>query len=83
LLRDFVASGATIDDLALAWASLDGKLEEELPKEKRPPRIGGCLPSAAGVRTELLLLPIRHQESRRSLAIDERGAKGVTTHNRN
>jgi uncharacterized protein YuzE len=28
LLRDFVASGATIEDLARAWASLDGKPEE-------------------------------------------------------
>jgi uncharacterized protein YuzE len=28
LLRDFVASGATIGDLARAWASLEGKREE-------------------------------------------------------
>jgi uncharacterized protein YuzE len=33
LLRDFVASGTTIEDLARAWASLDGKLEE-LGREK-------------------------------------------------
>jgi uncharacterized protein YuzE len=33
LLRDFVASGATIEDLARAWASLDGK-PDELGKEK-------------------------------------------------
>jgi hypothetical protein len=28
LLRDFIASGATIEDLARAWASLEGKREE-------------------------------------------------------
>lgn len=28
LLRDFVASGATVEDLARAWASLDGKRDE-------------------------------------------------------
>jgi uncharacterized protein YuzE len=28
LLRDFVASGATLEDLARAWASLDGKRDE-------------------------------------------------------
>ena len=33
LLRDFIASGATIEDLARAWASLDGK-RDEFDKEK-------------------------------------------------
>src|SRR5258707_767743 len=28
LLRDFIASGATVEDLARAWASLDGKRDE-------------------------------------------------------
>jgi hypothetical protein len=28
MLRDFIASGATIEDLARAWASLEGKREE-------------------------------------------------------
>jgi uncharacterized protein YuzE len=33
LLRDFIASGATLDDLVRAWASLDGK-RHEFDKEK-------------------------------------------------
>jgi uncharacterized protein YuzE len=35
LLRDFVASGATLEDLARAWASLDGE-RDEFAKEKDP-----------------------------------------------
>jgi uncharacterized protein YuzE len=35
LLRDFVASGATVEDLARAWASLDRK-RNEFDKEKGP-----------------------------------------------
>jgi len=33
LLRDFIASGATVEDLARAWASLDHK-QDEFDKEK-------------------------------------------------
>jgi uncharacterized protein YuzE len=33
LLRDFIASDATVEDLARAWASLDGK-RDEFDKEK-------------------------------------------------
>ena len=36
LLRDFVASGATLEDLARAWASLEGK-RNEFAKDKDPP----------------------------------------------
>jgi uncharacterized protein YuzE len=35
LLRDFVASGATVEDLARAWASLDGK-PDKFDKAKDP-----------------------------------------------
>jgi uncharacterized protein YuzE len=33
LLRDFIASGATVEDLAWAWASLDGQ-RDDVDKEK-------------------------------------------------
>ena len=35
LLREFIASRATVEDLALAWASLDGK-RDEFDTEKGP-----------------------------------------------
>jgi uncharacterized protein YuzE len=40
LLRDFIASGATIEDLARAWASLDGK-RDEFDKETRSRGVRG------------------------------------------
>ena len=51
LLRDFIASGATLEDLARAWASLDGK-RGEFDQESDPGASKATLSHYLGYLTE-------------------------------
>jgi uncharacterized protein YuzE len=70
LLRDFVASGATIEDLARAWASLDDK-PEELGKERGHRALENAHPHYLGYVAEaekILRRAVKYARERNSIS---------------
>jgi uncharacterized protein YuzE len=70
LLRDFIAAGATVEDLVRAWASLDGK-RDKLDEEKGP----GASASAHGDHfgylaetEEILRRAVKYAQERNSIS---------------
>jgi uncharacterized protein YuzE len=71
LLRDFVESGATIEDLARAWASLNGKLGEELRKDNDLRALEAAHPqylSYLAEAEEILLRAVKYARERNSIS---------------
>jgi uncharacterized protein YuzE len=68
LLRDFVASGATLEDLARAWASLDGNRDEFVNEKDAPDAAHGDYVGYLAAAGEVLRRAAEYARERRSVS---------------